>query len=210
MEIVPALLALNKQELESLSTTIAGFSPRAHLDIADGMFVPNTTVSVDDVAAWAEKTSLELDVHLMIKHPELSIERWLAAVPKARSIIFHIEATDKALQIINTIHQAGKQAGISISPATESSALYPVIEHVDFVHFMTVQPGFYGAEFQEHVVEKIRHFHERQANTRISVDGGISPTRAILLTTAGASIFAVGSYIMKSEDPAKAYNEFNV
>ncbi len=210
MEIIPALLALNTQELDQLGQTIAGFSSRVHVDIADGVFVPSTTVNVEDVAAWAKTTNLEVDVHLMIKHPEFSIERWLAAVPNARSVIFHMEATDKALQIINTIHQAGKQAGVSINPATESSVLYPVIGQADFVHFMTVQPGFYGADFQEHVVEKIRHFHERQASAHISVDGGMNPTRALLLSTAGVSSFVVGSYIMKSEDPAKAYNEFNV
>ncbi len=215
MTIIPSILAKSTEELKRICETIAGFSQRGHLDIADGAFVPNATIGLEEVQS--ADISLELDVHLMVKHPEKVVPLWLG-LKNLRSVIFHIEATDpavvhnggvnKALQIIDTIHQAGRKAGVSLNPETDVTTLGSVLAKADFIHFMSVHPGFYGAPFQDVVVSKIRHFHELHPGMLLSVDGGIDPLRAKLLGQAGVSECVVGSYILKSNNPKESYEGF--
>jgi ribulose-phosphate 3-epimerase len=141
----------------------------------------------------------------MVSKPENHIVRWLKT--PADEFVFHIEATQKAQEIIDTIKEADKLAGIAINPQTPTDSIKPFIDFIDFVHFMTVEPGFYGGEFVESVLEKIADFHYFYPDKPIEVDGGVDPDTVPKLVQAGASILVAGSYIWESEDIGRAIEE---
>lgn len=174
---------------------------RVHLDIADGIFVPNMTIAgfeeIEDV-----ETDLKIAVHLMVSKPENHIVRWLET--PVDQFIFHIEATDKAQEVIDKIKEAEKAVGIAINPQTPVRAIEPFIDQVDLVHFMTVEPGFYGSEFAESVLPKISDFHFYYPDKPIQVDGGVDLETAPKLIEAGATLLIAGSYIFKSKKYAEA------
>ena len=168
-----------------------------HLDIADGIFVPNITILGFEEAETVE-TDLKIGVHLMVSKPENHIVRWLET--PADEFIFHIEATQKAQEVIDAIKEAEKSVGIAVNPQTPNDRIEPFIDFIDFVHFMTVEPGFYGGEFVESVLDKIADFHYFYPDKPIQVDGGINPETAPKLVKAGAGILIAGSYIWESKN----------
>lgn len=205
IEIIPSVLATTEAELAEIKKKLEFYSGALHIDIADGKFVPTLTVGPDLIEKYF---SGSFHVHLMVQEPGHKILEWLS-LSNVASIIFHIEAADKPEEMINTIHEAGKKAGVAINPETDLALLENAIRSADFVHFMTVHPGHYGAEFQEGVVQKIADFHARHPEVFISADGGINPEKAKELEAAGVSAAIVGSYIQNSADPEKAFKEFN-
>jgi ribulose-phosphate 3-epimerase len=203
-EIIPSILVKNREELVEKILAVEPYVERVHLDIADGIFVPNITILGFEEAETIE-TDLKIGVHLMVSKPENHIVRWLKT--PADEFVFHIEATQKAQEIIDTIKEADKLAGIAINPQTPTDSIKPFIDFIDFVHFMTVEPGFYGGEFVESVLEKIADFHYFYPDKPIEVDGGVDPDTVPKLVQAGASILVVGSYIWESEDIGRAIEE---
>src|SRR3989338_9378394 len=201
MEIIPAVLAKTESELAEIKNKLGSYSGPLHIDIADGQFVPTLTVGREEIEKYFPKQIL--DVHLMVANPADVIPLWLD-MPNVRTIIFHIEATDKAPEIIDTIHQAGKKVGIAINPETEAPEL-----KADVVHFMAVHPGNYGGEFIESVVGKITDFHTRHPGVFISADGGVTPKNVSILEKAGVSVCIAGSYIQNSEDSEKAFKKLS-
>ena len=205
-EIIPSILVKTKQEFFDKIRAVEGLVERVHLDIADGIFVPNQTIDgVEEVEAI--ETNLKIGVHLMVSKPENHVARWLETT--VDRIIFHHEATSQATSVISAIrdHDADCEVGIALNPATPISAIEALVELVDFVHFMTVEPGFYGGKFVPAVVAKIKDFHYFYPDKPISVDGAITPDTAPQLLEAGASRLVVGSYIFEANDPGKAINE---
>ncbi len=172
------------------------YADSVHLDIADGIFVPNITILGLEETETVE-TDLKIGVHLMVSKPENHIVRWLET--PAEEFVFHIEATQKAQEVIDAIKEADKSVGIAVNPQTPNARIEPFIDFIDFVHFMTVEPGFYGGEFVESVLDKIADFHYFYPDKPIQVDGGVNPETAAKLVKAGAGMLVVGGYIWGNE-----------
>lgn len=207
VEIIPSILAKDREELLDKIIIVEPYVERVHLDIADGIFVSNVTASGFEEIEELD-TSLKIGVHLMVSKPENHIIRWLETT--ADKFIFHIEATQKPQVVIDKAKEAERQIGIALNPKTPYSAIEALIEQIDFVHFMTVEPGFYGGEFTPSVIDKISDFHYFYPDKPIEVDGGVTPETAPKLIEAGASMLVVGSYIFKDQnghDAAKAIEE---
>jgi ribulose-phosphate 3-epimerase len=175
-----------------------------HVDVMDGIFVPNITIGPPVVKAIRPVTDLFFDVHLMIEAPERYVEQFAEA--GSDMITFHIEACDAPLDTIKKIKSRGKKAGISIKPGTEVSALDAVIDKVDMVLVMTVEPGFGGQDFMEEMLGKIKAL-KKGFGGFIQVDGGISKDTAPRVIEAGANVLVAGSAIFKQQDYAKAIRE---
>ncbi len=203
-EIIPSILVKTKEELLNKILAVESLVERIHLDIADGIFVPNMTISGFSDLRDIE-TRLKIETHLMVSKPENHIVRWLDT-PVDR-IIFHIEATQKTQEIIEMIKGGEREVGIALNPETPISALASFVDQIDFVHFMTVEPGFYGGKFMPAVEDKIKDFHYFYPDKPISVDGGINPDTALKLVQAGANALVAGSFIWNNSNTEKAVEE---
>lgn len=189
MEIVPSILVKTEKELIEKVRSLESRFTIAHLDIADGIFVPNTTIdNLGDL-----ETSLELRAHLMVSKPENHIAKWTGSI--VNSITFHVEATKKHQEVIDAIREGNCSVGMALNPKTPHSAIADFVNLVDFVHFMTVEPGFYGGTFLPEVIDKIIDFHFYYPDMRVIVDGGITPENAPRLIEAGATELVVGSHL---------------
>ena len=176
-----------------------------HLDIMDGVFVPNISYGFPVVEAIASVAQKPMDVHLMIVNPEKYIERF--ARLGVSMLSFHLNATDKPAQALLHIRETGMKAGLVINPDTPVESLYPYMHLCDYITLMSVYAGFGGQKFIEDTFERIRTLKsevDRQGlNIRIEVDGGVSPANAKALVDAGAEILVAGSSVFKSENPAE-------
>ncbi len=204
-EVIPSILVKSSQEFTDKLRLVESFVGRVHVDIADGIFVPNKTIDGVDEVESADSQVL-FGVHLMVSKPENHLARWLEA--PIESISFHIEATNKEQQVIDEIKEADILVGIALNPATPVSSIEDYVNQLDFVHFMTVEPGFYGGEFIPDVIKKIADFHYFYPDMPITVDGGITPENATELVQAGATTLIVGSYIFQAKEIKKALDEF--
>jgi ribulose-phosphate 3-epimerase len=166
-----------------------------HLDVMDGHFVPNITFGPDVVRAIRPCSAKCFDTHLMIS----PVDRHLEAFAKAGAdrIIAHAEATTHLDRTLQAIRALGKQAGVSLNPATPESAVEYVLDHVDLVLVMTVNPGYGGQRFIPAMIEKIRRLRAMigDRDIRIEVDGGITPETAPLVIEAGATVLVAGSAV---------------
>jgi ribulose-phosphate 3-epimerase len=177
-----------------------------HVDVMDGHFVPNITVGPMIVEALRSCSTLPLDVHLMIEHPELYIESFVQAGAGYLSI--HAEGNVHLHRLIEQIKSFGVNAGVAINPATPLTSLAHLLEQVDYVLVMSVDPGFGGQEFIPASFEKIKHLRKviekRGVEVKIAVDGGVNPSIAAELVQAGADILVAGYAIFGEEDRAQA------
>ncbi len=197
-------LAKEVQKLESLS--VDGI----HIDIMDGLFVPNLTMGPSIVAAIKRNTSLPLDVHLMVYEPFEKIEAFIKA--GADEVSFHIEACENVRENLAYIRKCNKRAGLSINPETPVDMLFPYLADCDFVLFMTVHPGFGGQEFIRDMPEKIeilkKMIVKEKFSVRIHVDGGIDLQTGQICVDAGADTLISGSYFFHSSDFKQTVNDF--
>ncbi|OGN15322.1 MAG: hypothetical protein A3J47_04155 [Candidatus Yanofskybacteria bacterium RIFCSPHIGHO2_02_FULL_43_22] len=194
-EIVPAILTNSIDEFDEMMRSAETHFPNVHLDIADGIFVPNMTISGTEELE-RNRTPLIIIAHLMVANPENILKQWLHT--RVDGLIFHIESTKKMDELIDKTKDKGKKVGIAINPDTPTEAVGPFIDKIDFVHFMTVNPGFYGSEFKEEVLNKIKNFSQKYPNIEIAVDGGIDLVTARKVVEAGADVLVVGSYFFKN------------
>ena len=168
-----------------------------HVDVMDGVFVPSISFGMPILEALKRKTTLLLDVHLMIVEPERYIET--VASMGADLITFHLEATKDPLAVIEKIRSLGKKVGLTIKPATPISALEPYLNLVDMVLIMTVEPGFGGQSLMPDCVEKVRdlrkHVRELGMELDIEVDGGVKASNLEMILQAGANVIVAGSAI---------------
>ena len=175
-----------------------------HLDIMDGVFVPNLSYGFPIVEAIAKKSTKPLDVHLMIVEPEKYVDRF--AKVGADMISFHLNATENPSTVLEQIRAAGVQAGLAINPDFPVESLYPYLKECDFILLMSVFAGFGGQKFIEETYDRLRTLKaeiQRQGlNIPIEVDGGVSSSNAAALAEAGAEILVAGSAVFKAEDPA--------
>jgi ribulose-phosphate 3-epimerase len=201
VEVIPSILAKTPEEFETLVRKLEPHVTRVHLDIADGEFVDNKTIN-----GWKEllklDTKLEFDVHLMVKKPEDHLKHWYPT--KADRFILHAESEGDLLALLTELEQNGKRRALALNPETSVDTIASLVPHLDFLQFMTVHPGFYGSPFLPEVIENIENFNGKFPHVKIAVDGGITPETAPKVCMAGASILVSGSYIIQSDDIAKA------
>lgn len=175
-----------------------------HLDVMDGMFVPNITIGPYVIKSIRPLTGMPFDVHLMIQDPARYVEDFAKA--GADMLTVHVEAEGDVKDALLRIRQLGLKAGISLNPGTPYSAIEPYLDIVDLVLVMTVQPGFGGQSFREEgipKIRKVREFAEKSGREiEISVDGGINRETGKRCVEAGATVLAAGSYLFKMKDMA--------
>jgi ribulose-phosphate 3-epimerase len=202
--IAPSVLAADFSQLgEEVRRVEEAGANYLHLDVMDGIFVPNITFGAPVISAIRRKTSLIFDVHLMIKDPQRYIDDFIKA--GADIITIHYESCENPLEVIRQIRAHEVKAGISISPKTPAQVLLPLLDEVDMILVMTVEPGFGGQKFMPDMMDKVRLIRKellrRKLNADIEVDGGISEDNAALVSEAGANILVAGSAIFKSRRP---------
>ena len=207
IEIAPSILAANFAKLgEEVRIVEEAGADIIHVDIMDGHFVPNLSLGIPVVASLRKATRLPLDVHLMIQQPEEYIEDFIRA--GASRVLVHQEATSHLDRALAMIRELGAEAGAVINPATPVAMLSEVLDKVDTVLVMTVNPGFGGQKFIPNSYEKIRQLYQLRArynaSFRIEVDGGVDPGNTAELAQAGANTFVAGTSIFHTADPAAA------
>ncbi len=205
IKIAPSILSADFSRLgDQIKACESGGADWIHCDVMDGHFVPNLTFGPFIVAAARKVTRIPLDVHLMIENPDLYIPEFAAA--GAEIITVHQEAVRHLHRSVSLIKSLGKQAGVSINPATPVSTLEEILPFVDLVLIMSVNPGFGGQSFIRTMPEKIfklrRLADELNPRLMIEVDGGVSPETIGEIVSAGAEILVAGSAVFKYENPA--------
>lgn len=204
VRIAPSMLSADFLHLDKDVEMVNRYADIFHLDIMDGVFVPNLSYGFPIVEAIASKAEKPLDVHLMIINPEKYVERFAKA--GADMISFHLNATEKPEEVLALIRSFGCKAGLVINPDIEIESLFPYLEQADYILLMSVFAGFGGQKFIEETygrVERLKaEIDRRGLNLPIEVDGGVSPSNAAALIAKGAEILVAGSAVFKSTDPA--------
>jgi ribulose-phosphate 3-epimerase len=204
--VSPSLLAANfldlRKDIEMINTSEADW---LHLDVMDGMFVPNISFGFPVLEAVSKICKKPLDVHYMIMQPERYIKQ--TAALGAMMMNVHYEACTHLHRTVEEIHQAGMKAGVTLNPSTPVCMLEDIIRDVDMVLLMSVNPGFGGQRFIEQTINKAQQLREMISRTGshslIEVDGGVQEETAPRLVKAGVDVLVSGSYVFKAADPHK-------
>ena len=209
IKIAPSILSADFSRLgEELKTVEEAGADWIHVDVMDGHFVPNITIGPMVVEAVRKSTKHPLDVHLMIEDPDFYIPYFIKA--GADIITVHAEVCKHLQRTIRAIKEQKKTAGIVLNPATSLSAIDNILDEVDLVLLMSVNPGFGGQEFIPSTVKKVeklkRMINDAKLKTDIEVDGGVKPENAGDLIKAGANILVAGSSVFKGKDYKKMIN----
>ena len=203
IKIAPSILSADFANLERDIRRVET-ADYLHVDVMDGIFVPNITVGIPVVASIRRVTAMPLDVHLMIDRPVRYVERFCQA--GADIVTVHVEAdadenTQKALEII---HSQGKRAGVVLKPKTPAEAALPFLADCDIILVMTVEPGFGGQKFMEDMMPKLRQLREwidrENPGCELEVDGGVDPVTCKTVIANGANVLVAGSAVYKAED----------
>ena len=200
VKIAPSILAADLLHLgEAVAAAEQGGADRFQVDVMDGVFVPNISFGQPVVAAMRRATRLLLEAHLMIVQPERYVEGFAQA--GADLIIVHQEAAVHLDRIVQHIKQLGKRAGVALNPATPAAVLDQIIEQIDLVLVMTVNPGFGGQTFIPHTLRKIQMMEqilsERNPACEIEIDGGVEVETIGAAYEAGARVFVAGTAVFK-------------
>ena len=210
IKIAPSLLAADfgnlQRDVEMVNTSVADWH---HIDVMDGVFVPNISYGMPVVKAIKKYATKPLDVHLMIIDPDRYIQTF--AELGAEILTVHYEACTHLHRTLQAIKAAGMKAGVALNPHTNINLLEDVINDIDVVLIMSVNPGFGGQSFIENTYTKIKALKElivkKGASTLIEIDGGVSSSNAKALKDAGPDVLVAGSFVFKSSNPTETIKE---
>ncbi len=203
IKIAPSILSADFSRLgDEIRAIEAGGADYVHIDVMDGHFVPNITIGPLIVEAVRKVTDMPLDVHLMIENPDQYIPDFAKA--GADIITVHYEAVPHLHRTVQLIHSLGKKAGVSLNPATPVSTLEVILEELDLVLLMSVNPGFGGQNFIPSCLPKIealrKEMDRRGLNIELEIDGGVKPVNIAAIAGAGADVFVAGSAVFGNPD----------
>jgi ribulose-phosphate 3-epimerase len=207
VRLSPSVLAADFAQLgQEIARVEAAGADFLHLDVMDGHFVPNLTMGLPVISAVKRVTRLPLDVHLMIEDPDRYLEAFVKA--GASMVTVHAEVLPHLHRTLTRIRELGAKAGVAINPSTPVAALTEVVNEIDHIVIMSVNPGFTGQSFIPRSVEKVRAARQlltaAGSSADIEVDGGVDVGNAGVLVAAGATILVAGAAIFGAADPAAA------
>jgi ribulose-phosphate 3-epimerase len=200
MKIYPSVMGKSQKEINDLFIKFNGIINNIHLDVADGKFVPNTSLWFN----FKLSSKFTYAAHLMIKNPEKWIEK---KGGKVEMIIFHLEAVKDVYKVIELIRKKNKKIGIALKPETSVNKIKKYLPLVDFVLILTVHPGFYGAKYLKSPLKKIMQIKKLNSKIQVIVDGGMNPNTIKDAKKSGADIVISGSFIARSDNVNKAMRE---
>ena len=206
-QIAPSLLAADFAHLaEEIHRVEQGGASFLHLDIMDGLFVPNLSFGIPVVEAVRKVTQLDLDTHLMLQNPLPFIAPFKEA--GSDSLTVHVELENDTEVVLAAIRDHDLKCGLAVNPSTPIDALYPYLEELDLALVMSVEPGFGGQVFQPQALEKVRRLageiERRGLDLPIEIDGGVNTDNAAACRQAGARLLVAGSAVFRADNPARA------
>ncbi len=210
IRICPSILNANFDDLPNEIRKVAEVSDLLHLDVMDDIFVPNFTFSLERSLEIIQSSLLPVDVHLMISEADTKAVSY--AAKNTASITVHYEACEDPVATLRSIRHSGKRAGLAIKPNTPVTVLEEILDEIDMILVMSVEPGFGGQSFMDAMMPKVqqaRHWLRQKGykDTWLQVDGGISLSTIRTAARAGADTFVAGSAVYKADDPAQMIRE---
>jgi ribulose-phosphate 3-epimerase len=203
IQIAPSILSADFARLHDEVAAVAESADWLHVDVMDNHFVPNLTLGLPVVESLVKSSSLPIDCHLMIEEPD----RWAPSYAEAgaSSVTFHVEAAQAPVRLARELRALGVRAGMALRPATPVEPYADLLEELDMLLLMTVEPGFGGQQFLDVVLPKIerarRLLSSRERSIWLQVDGGIGPDTIERAAAAGADVFVAGSAVFTADDP---------
>ena len=205
MRICPSILNADRANLPAEIARVSDSADWLHLDVMDNIFVPNLTFDFDETIRIIESSPIPVDSHLMIVNPDEVAAEY--ALVGSKSVTFHLEASSEPHQTLKRIRSSGARAGLAIKPQTAVADVLDLLDHLDMLLVMTVEPGFGGQSFMTEMLSKVREvrnlFKARKSSAWLQVDGGISLETIGLAANAGADTFVAGSAVYKSNNPSE-------
>ncbi|MDO8582263.1 MAG: hypothetical protein Q7S16_05335 [bacterium] len=203
MKIIPSLLVHSQNEFEERIGRVKNFVSHIHIDVADGIFVPNTTWADADAIDALLPNTMTYEAHFMVVDPLRACARW-AHASKMTQMIFHVETIHHIRELIDSVRRMKKEIVIACNPETPIEKIQKTARLIDGILMMGVHPGFSAQAFEENILEKIRTLRVQYPALPITVDGGVSEETALLLKEAGATALVSANYLFSQPDIGKA------